>query len=41
MVSIVPLKYSKKNMAIINGFSHFNCVLITYQCIFNGMCMQL
>ena len=35
------LKYSnKKNMAIINGFNHFNCVLITYQCIFKGMCMQ-
>ena len=38
---LIPLKlFQQKLTAVINGFSHFSGVLMTNQCIFNGMCME-
>ena len=41
LIACYPIKiFQHKLMAIITGFSHFNCVLMANQCLFNGMRMH-
>ena len=39
-VILMVLIFQHILMAIINGFSYVNGILMTNQCIFNGVCVQ-